>query len=311
MLIFAEVWNGNGDQLPLVAREALELPSPFASAVRAGSPDVPPPRVVPVARPLVSSTVTLGDGPRWVATMRELLRTDVAALEGIASFGSDLPGTTVRDFLLLGVREERASFFGGRLGACHRVVDPADPLRRGDEPIARNAALQLMLVRQPCVAAARLTGALPARNMDEALDRMFAGVPGDRVVWEGGSNLRPPRGEARIISWIPSRLVVRTTSDRPAALVVTQAIGRGWSARLDGAAVAIRPADVVLQAIEVPPGTHEIALDYSVPRGAQGLALSIVGLVACAAIFLLAPATSYLRSRREKMAMARSRNTAE
>src|SRR5205814_7419742 len=107
LLIFAEVWNGNGDQLPLVAREALELPSPFASAVRAGSPDVPPPRVVPVARPLVSSTVTLGDGPRWVATMRELLRTDVAALEGIASFGSDLPGTTVRDFLLLGVREER------------------------------------------------------------------------------------------------------------------------------------------------------------------------------------------------------------
>ena len=137
LLIFAEVWNGNGDQLPLVAREALELPSPFASAVRAGSPDVPPPRVVPVARPLVSSTVTLGDGPRWVATMRELLRTDVAALEGIASFGSDLPGTTVRDFLLLGVREERASFFGGRLGACHRVVDPAEPLRRGQTTLAR------------------------------------------------------------------------------------------------------------------------------------------------------------------------------
>jgi hypothetical protein len=221
--------------------------------------------------------------------MRELLRTDVAALSGIASFGSDLPGTTVRDYLLLGVRDERAAAFGGRLGACHRVVDPAQPLRPGDEPVARNPALDLLLVKQPCVAPARLTGAVTARNMEEALDRMFAGLPVDRVVWEDGPAFARPSGAARILSWAPSRMAVETQSDGRSALVVTQAFGRGWAARLDGESVPIRPADVVLQAIEVPAGRHQVEFAYSVPRGREGIALSLLGALACGVLAFLRP----------------------
>jgi hypothetical protein len=160
-------------------------------------------------------------------------------------------------------------------------------LRPGDEPEALNEALSLLLVRQPCVPAARLSGAVPAANVDEARRRFFSGLPAGRIVWEGGPDLEKPEGTAKVVSWLPSHWKIETKSSGRAALVVAQAFSMGWRARIDGAPAPILPVDVVLQGIDVPQGSHEVELDYSVPRGREGIALSIVGAIVCAVLALI------------------------
>ena len=283
VLAAGELWLGNGDQFPLVAREALELPTPFAAQVLRDSAG-PYPRVVPVAKPQVFSTVTLGDGERWVATTRMLLRPDAAALSGIAAFGVNLPGTSARDFLLLGPRDERAAMLHGRLGACHRIEDLGARLRPGDVPELVNPEVRLALVRQPCVPYARLAAAIPARDADEARARVVAGLPEEEIVWEGGPSLPRAGGKVEVASWRPGAVELSTDAEAPAALVVTEAFVRGWTAAVDGRPAPLHPADSILLGVEVPAGRHRVVLSYATPRGAAGLVLSAAGLLACAAI---------------------------
>lgn len=294
LLFVCDLWLGNGDQFPLVAPGAIELKTPFATRILHDDPG-PLPRVVPVARPQLFSTVTLGDGLRWVAAVRTLLRPDAGGPAGIASFGVNLPGTSVRDNLLLGPRDERAAILGGRLGACHRIEAAGASPRPGDTPELVNPELGLELVRQPCVPYARLARALPVRDMDEARDRVAMGLSPREVVWEGGPRLAGDGGTVQVSSWQPGAVELKTDAESAAALVVTEAFAAGWTARVDGRTAPVHPADGVLLAAEVPAGRHTVALEYRVPGGRPGIALSLLGILACA---VFAPAARILASRR-------------
>jgi uncharacterized membrane protein YfhO len=78
-----------------------------------------------------------------------------------------------------------------------------------------------------------------------------------------------------------ARLRVRVAL--PAAVLsVSRTFDPNWRARLDGAELALRPADGFLMAAEVPQGEHEIVLTYRNSAFGAGGALSLASLLGVA-----------------------------
>ena len=275
-LILAELWLGNGNQLPLVPRILLEEPSGFAAAVRGPARGAEPPdRVLPRGQPMASSTVTLGDGPRWVASTRLLLRPDVAALEGLSAFGSTLPGLSLRAAQTLGVASPDAAWAAPLFNGCFRVDDAAAAPGVGDIFITKAGDPPQALYRQPCLPRARLSGMRQARSPDEALVQLKRGLPAGVEVWEGGPALPPADGGS--VRWLandPELLRLEVDTKARAALVIADELQPGWTATIDGAAAALHPADVVARGLLVEPGRHQVELRYRTPGLAAGLSLS-------------------------------------
>ncbi|HUJ60068.1 MAG TPA: hypothetical protein VLX92_16295, partial [Kofleriaceae bacterium] len=84
--------------------------------------------------------------------------------------------------------------------------------------------------------------------------------------------------------WDDGAIDVTCTAPQDAYAVVSSTAARGWSAELDGEAVAWRVADVLRRAIAIPRGTHRVAWRYAAPGLAPGLALAAAGLALLAAL---------------------------
>jgi uncharacterized membrane protein YfhO len=65
-------------------------------------------------------------------------------------------------------------------------------------------------------------------------------------------------------------------------LVLSENAYPGWRARVDGAEVPIHRADITLQGIVVPPGTHRVEFTMESRTLRAGVALSGAGAAACA-----------------------------
>jgi hypothetical protein len=92
-------------------------------------------------------------------------------------------------------------------------------------------------------------------------------------------------GQARLVSshMGPSECVFETSAESRAMLVVAQAAYHCWKASLDGASVPMWRANYAFQALEVPPGRHEVRIVY-VDRAFQtGAIISVVALIVCIA----------------------------
>jgi hypothetical protein len=111
-----------------------------------------------------------------------------------------------------------------------------------------------------------------------------------------GDGFTPPTQQARTDPTAPVAVTVTTvrpehlelTVEAPCdgVVVLAQTWSPGWTARLDGADTdtPIWPAWSVLQAIEVPAGSHTISLRYDAPgfrKGAVLAALALLGLAGC------------------------------
>ncbi|MDL2718659.1 MAG: hypothetical protein PT977_12980 [Acidobacteriota bacterium] len=82
-----------------------------------------------------------------------------------------------------------------------------------------------------------------------------------------------------------SRARLRVRVGLPVAVLsVARTFDPNWHARLDGADLAIRPADGYMMAVDVPGGDHEIALAYENPTFFAGGALSFASLLAVALV---------------------------
>jgi hypothetical protein len=132
-------------------------------------------------------------------------------------------------------------------------------------------------LRESCVGAIVATVAPPAGAFDrvEKVGRVWiawldakpwveAAVPGTAVDWS-----REP-GRARILARAPS----------PSRLTVRESWDPGWKALLDGQAVPIEPAGGAFLAVQVPPGQHQIILEYDPAEVRIGLAISGAALAA-------------------------------
>ncbi len=76
-------------------------------------------------------------------------------------------------------------------------------------------------------------------------------------------------------------------------LVVSNVLGKGWSARVDGKESPIERADYALAAVRVPAGAHVVRFTYEAPHARLGALLTTV-----AALVLLAAAVFAVRARR-------------
>ncbi|MHC5543336.1 hypothetical protein ACYOEI_34365, partial [Singulisphaera rosea] len=91
----------------------------------------------------------------------------------------------------------------------------------------------------------------------------------------GPDNPRQPFTPAEWSSNDPDRVVVKVRTQAPGLLVVADTWLPGWTARVDGRAVAILRGNHAQRVIPLPsPGAHEIVMRYEAPGFGRGLAIT-------------------------------------
>jgi hypothetical protein len=121
----------------------------------------------------------------------------------------------------------------------------------------------------------------------QALDAMYAPdfVPRDEVVVEGGD---PPvaTGRVAIIHDGNARVDLRAELERGGLVVLNDQIDDGWSVKVDGREARKLRVNSVMRGVDVPAGTHVVSWSYRVPGLRAGAALSVLGILAIAALAL-------------------------
>jgi hypothetical protein len=79
---------------------------------------------------------------------------------------------------------------------------------------------------------------------------------------------------------------LRVTSQGGGFLVLSENAYPGWRARIDGAEASIYRADVTLQGVVVPAGTHRVDFTLESQMLRWGLVVSGISAIICAALFL-------------------------
>jgi uncharacterized membrane protein YfhO len=89
--------------------------------------------------------------------------------------------------------------------------------------------------------------------------------------------------KAKILSsqFSPHRLGIEVEADAPAMVVVAQAFYHPWHAYVDGRPARLWRANYAYQALEVPPGKHQVRLVYEDKMFLGGVLLSLTALLAC------------------------------
>jgi hypothetical protein len=107
-------------------------------------------------------------------------------------------------------------------------------------------------------------------------------VEGDLALTGGPASGVP--GRARIRSFAPEHIVVETTSEAPALLVLAEPWYPGWEAAVDGAPAVVVPANAWMRAVPLPAGSHRIEMRFHsrwlVPGAAVALAAAVALLLA-------------------------------
>ena len=96
-------------------------------------------------------------------------------------------------------------------------------------------------------------------------------------IWERREEWR--RGESLILSYAPERVLIRTRSEDPGCLVLTDAFYPGWQATVDGAPVPIFRADPYFRAVSLEAGQHRVEFIYRPLSFRLGIALSGLSLL--------------------------------
>ena len=280
VVVLLELWHGNGGHFPLAERKLVGAPNEFVEAIRRDAPGLP--RVFHVGEP--AFRVSLGGPERegWILGMQHLLRSDVAALYGIASLDSNLGALSVRHALLLGPPGRQAAL-APLLAVPFRIDLGRSP--PGSRVLARQPELGLVLSRVEAGPRAYFSATVPAGTRADA-ERWLAENPaaGESLVWEGGPALPRAEGEVRWVEDAPERVVLRTRSDRTTALVLADEWAPGWTATVDGAPAPMWPTLLTLRGVEVPPGEHTVRYEYRTPRLTPGLVATCGGLLLALAL---------------------------
>lgn len=252
----------------------------------AGGESLRPP--VPVAqrrvpgplRHLVDSQAFRLSTPRW-------------ALRG--SYDYDLVGLdsrTRRGLRLLAIAVERDPAqllrllqVGGvtHVVALHRqgleLLEPVATFRHptvGDVHVYRVPGTLLPVA---AVAGWQVARGLPAYQalLDPSLD------PQTTVVLPEGAPCPPPagfRGEVEVLEERADRLRVRTVTNAPGLLLVSDGFDDGWRAVVDAERVPLLRANLAFRAVPLPAGTHEVEVAYRPPSAVWGLDLTALSIAA-------------------------------
>jgi hypothetical protein len=115
----------------------------------------------------------------------------------------------------------------------------------------------------------------------------------------------PPQGTVTVAEPGADTVTASVETDREALLVFSEVAYPGWRATIDGHAVPLLTADYTFQAVQLPPGRHEVHLTFVPPlwRGSWAIA-GVTSLLMLALIVVLA-----VTRRRDKTYPTRPKDT--
>jgi hypothetical protein len=281
-IVFLELLNANGDQLPLMPGDAFDRQPSFVTAYQkaVGGP-APPGRVVNTFQ---GPQLTLGTGASWARAVLVALSADLSGVFHIPASGKNLPAWAFRYSLLLGDHEtmRRSQFLNGCFATTDLGAGPA-----GGQLLETAGAEGASLYQISCGPRAFLTGATPAASLEEAKAGVAQGLNMKNVVWEGGPAVPRTDGEVEWVSYEPEQLQLDVRAADTTALVVSDLYAEGWHAAVDGEEVPIYATDLALRGLVVPAGKHHVSMRYRTPGLVLGGALSALGLLLVLALLLL------------------------
>lgn len=124
---------------------------------------------------------------------------------------------------------------------------------------------------------------------DAVMERLLAEAPTPVCLLEAEEG-RAPVGAAGApvvatdVRLTPDALTLRIDSPRGGWVVVQESWYPGWVATVDGATVAIRRANYLMRAVQVPAGRHTVAMRYAPPRYRPLAVLALAALAASVAL---------------------------
>ena len=106
-------------------------------------------------------------------------------------------------------------------------------------------------------------------------------------------------GNADIISYEASNVMIETISDEATLLILTDVYYPGWKAFIDGAETKIYRADGLVRAVFVPEGNHTVEFVYLPESYSVGITISVVSAIILG-IFYLFYKNNHVREEFEK-----------
>lgn len=113
----------------------------------------------------------------------------------------------------------------------------------------------------------------------EALYWQEAGVPGED---------KPPVAEVTILEYAPERVLIQANSQAAGYLVLSDTYYPGWTATVDSRPAAIHRANLMMRAVRLGPGTHQVEFRYQPTSLQIGVWISGAAWVAWIVVITLA-----------------------
>lgn len=214
---------------------------------------------------------------------RDTLSRSLAPVWGLRSSGGHTPiiPRRIDDY------DEAANRAGVRFdleGVTHILLGRRDAMPGMGTPVPIGSALILpnpdalpraRLVGRPVYVADRAAAIAALMSLGtEARQRVIVEDPDQPISVDASAE-----GSVEIVEDDPERVVVHVETPSPTYLVLADTFDSGWSARLNGEPVPVRPAYIAFRAIAVPAGRHEIIFRYSPQGFGKGLAITSLGLL--------------------------------
>jgi hypothetical protein len=158
------------------------------------------------------------------------------------------------------------------------VVSPGDAALPGTREVLRAEGVVVGEVPEARPLVFLASEAVAVGDEPAALDLLARDVSGPVVV-EAAVPPGTGGGTVAITARTEGRVLAEVEADAPATLVFLTAAWPGWQARLDGRPVAIAPADVMFQSVQVPAGRHRVELAFEPATVPVGTGLTVLGLV--------------------------------
>jgi len=83
-----------------------------------------------------------------------------------------------------------------------------------------------------------------------------------------------------------NRVSATATAEAPALIVISQNQYPAWKAFVDGHSTPLLRANHAFQAVEMPPGKHDLRLEYRDTMFHLGAAITALSVLICATLFL-------------------------
>ncbi|EKD67751.1 MAG: hypothetical protein ACD_48C00237G0003 [uncultured bacterium] len=96
------------------------------------------------------------------------------------------------------------------------------------------------------------------------------------------------QAETTILSYKPEEVIIKTSSDAPQILFLSDAFAPGWIATIDGTLTSVYRANYAFRAVSVPTGTHIVSFTYQPISYTIGAYLTLFGICSMC-LFLLFP----------------------